>query len=282
MPLWEKRKNFLLLGGLVVFHLVLISIQVPIGSDKKFLEKAVFFVFSPVQKAAVSGIRGLQAAWKDYFDLRGVRKENQDLKRELFFLGQEKRFLEDRLLGFRSEADLRASLAGFRDSLITARVIGSDAANYFRSVILDKGSLAGVQPDMAVCDRSGNLVGRTILPVSLNEAVVQLITDQDSSVSVSVITGEAGAGVVAILSGAKQAGYCTLKYILTTAQGGKENEELVTTGFDKIYPPGLRVGRIVSVKPTSTVFKSIVVRPNFSYATLDAVAVLPRVSGGKG
>lgn len=278
MPLWEKRKSFLILGGLAVFHLLLISIQVPVGSNRKLFEKAVFFVFSPVQKAAVSGFHGFQAAWKDYFDLRGVRKENQDLKRELFFRGQENRFLEDRLRLFRSEAEVRASLAAFRDSLITARVIGADAANYFRSVILDKGSLAGVQTDMAVCDRAGNLVGRTIRPVSLEEALVQLITDQDSSVSVSV--GQAG--VVGILSGSRQAGYCTLKYILTTTQAGQENDELVTTGFDKIYPPGLRVGQIVSVKPTKDVFKSIVVRPYFSYATLDAVAVLPRVAGGKG
>lgn len=278
MPLWEKRKSFLILGGLAAFHLLLISVQVPVGSDRKLFEKAVFSVFSPVQKAAVSGFRALQSAWKDYFDLRGVRKENQDLKRELFFLGQENRFLEDRLLLFRSEAEVRANLAAFRDSLITARVIGVDAANYFRSVILDKGTLAGVQTDMAVCDRAGNLVGRTIRPVSLGEAVVQLITDQDSSVSVSV--GQAG--VVGILSGSRQAGYCTLKYILTTALAGQENDELVTTGFDKIYPPGIRVGRIVSVKPTADVFKSIVVKPYFSYSTLDAVAILPRVAGGKG
>jgi len=277
MPLWQKRKNFLLLTGLVVFHVLLISIQVPVGSEKTLFERAVFFVFSPVQRAVVSGLHSLQAAWADYFDLRRVHRENQDLKRELFFLGQEKRFLEERLLQFRSEAEVRTSLAGFRDSLIPARVIGFDAANYFRSVILNKGSLDGVQPDMAVCDRSGNLVGRTIRPVSLNEAVVQLITDQDSGVS--VITGEDR--VVGILSGSRQGGYCTLKYIVTTTPGGKENEELFTTGFDKIYPPGLRVGQIVSVRPTTTVFKEIVVRPFFSYATLDAVAVLPKVPGGK-
>jgi len=278
MPLWEKRKSFLILGGLAAFHLVLISIQVPVGSDRKLFEKAVFFVFSPVQKAAVSGFRGLQTAWKDYFDLRGVRKENQGLKRELFFLAQEKRFLEDRLLLYQSEAEVKANLAAFRDSLIAARVVGVDAANYFRSVMLDKGARSGVQLDMAVCDRAGNLVGRTIRPVSLEEATVQLITDQDSSVSVSI----GGSDVVGILSGSRQAGYCTLKYILTTSQAAKENDELVTTGYDKIYPPGLRVGRIVSVKPTSDVFKSIVVRPSFSYATLDTVAILPRVPGGKG
>src|SRR5512136_2716459 len=208
MPLWEKRKSFLILGGLAAFHLLLISVQVPVGSDRKLFEKAVFSVFSPVQKAAVSGFRALQSAWKDYFDLRGVRRENQDLKRELFFQAQEKRFLEDRLLLYRTEAEVRANLAAFRDSLITARVVGVDAANYFRSVMLAKGARSGVMTDMAVCDRAGNLVGRTIRPVSLEEATVQLITDQDSSVSVSI----GGTDVVGILSGSRQAGYCTLKY----------------------------------------------------------------------
>jgi rod shape-determining protein MreC len=275
MPLWEKRNNFLVLAGLVVFHLLLVSIQVPLGSEKKFFERGVFFVFSPIQRGVVSGFRGLRSVWTNYFDLRGVRQENQKLKQELFFLSQEKRFLEDRLLLFKSEAEIRESLAGFRQSLITARVVGADAGTFYRSLILDKGSLDGVKPDMAVCDRFGNLVGRTIAPVSLKEAMVQLITDPESSVSVISATDR----VVGIVSG-RQGSLCNLKYILSSVRGGQEEEELITTGFDKIYPAGIRVGRILSIKPTPSVFKEIVVKPYFSFSMLEAVAVLPRVSGG--
>jgi rod shape-determining protein MreC len=275
MPLWERRKNFLILGGLVVFHLVLISIQIPIGGEKKLFERGVFFVFSPVQRAAVSIFHGLESAWNNYFDLRRVRRENQGLKQELFFLGQEKRFLEDRLRQFGSESQVRDNLSQFRKSLIAARVVGADPGNFFRSLILDKGSLDGVQPDMAVCDRFGNLVGRTIPPVSLKEAMVQLITDQESGVSVISGTDR----VVGIVSGYHGA-FCYLKYILTTTAGGKEGEDLTTTGFDKIYPAGIHVGQILSVKPTASVFKEIIVQPYFSFATLDVVAVLPRVAGG--
>jgi rod shape-determining protein MreC len=190
-------------------------------------------------------------------------------------LSQEKRFLEDRLLLFRSESEIRASLAAFRQSLITARVVGADAGTYLRSLILDKGSLDGVKPDMAVCDRFGNLIGRTITPVSMNEAMVQLITDPESSVSVISVTDRA----VGIVSG-RQGAQCSLKYILSSARVGQEGEELVTTGFDKIYPAGIRVGLILSIKPTPSVFKEIVVKPYFSFSTLEAVAILPRISGG--
>jgi rod shape-determining protein MreC len=273
MPLWEKRTNFFILIILVVFHLILISVQIPLHSDRKLLERAAFFVFSPVQKAAVSVFRGVESLWTGYFDLRGVRKENQKLKRELFFLNQEKWFLQDRLLFFRSEAQLRESLSSFRQSLVVARVIGADAGNYFRSLILDKGSLDGVGKDRAVCDRFGNLVGRTIEPISLSTAMVQLLTDEESGVSVISVKDR----IVGILSGTS-GGLCTLKYI-TATEGGEEGEELVTTGFDKIYPAGLSVGRIVSAKATASIFKEVRVQPHFSLSALEAVAVLPKVGG---
>lgn len=273
--MWWKRTHFVVLAGLVFFHLILISVQVPLGSEKKLFGRAVFFVFSPLQKGVVSGFRGVRSLWEGYFDLRRVRQEDYQLKQELFFLSQEKRYLEDRLLFFRSEAEVRASLAAFRQSLISARVVGADAGNYYRSLILDKGSLDGVKPDMAVCDRFGNLVGRTIAPVSLNETKVQLITDPESSVSVI----SAISRIVGIVSG-RQGAQCGLKYILSSVQEEKEGEDLITTGFDKIYPAGIRVGLILSIKPTPSVFKDIVVKPYFSFSTLEAVAILPRVPGG--
>jgi len=275
MPLRVKQKSFLILGALAVLHLVLISVQVPRGGRRTVFERAIFFVFSPLQKGAVSALHGIQSTWANYFDLRRVREDNQKLRQEMFFLEQEKRVLEDSLFEFRAEAQVRETLAAFRKSLIPARVVGTDAENHYRSLILDKGSLAGIRPDMPVCDRRGNLVGRTITPVSSYEAVVQLITAPESSVSVISETDK----IVGILSGSHDS-VCVLKYILGTVSGGKEGEGLVTTGFDKIYPAGLPVALIVSIKPTSGVFKAIGARPYFSLATLDMVAVLPAVHGG--
>ncbi len=278
MPLWDKRQSVLILAALVVFHLVLISIQVPRGPDKSLFEKSVFFVYSPLQRAAVGAVRAVRSVWTAYFDLRGAHKENRELKERLFFLHQENRFLQDRLELFRSEARIRDSLDRFRDDLIPARVIGIDSANPFRSLILDKGSLDGVKTNMAVCDKFGNLVGRTIAPVSLREAMVQLITDKESSVNV-MSEKDRLVGSVTGTSGP----ICELRYVLASTTGGEEGEELRTTGHDRIYPAGIRVGAIRSIEkdPSLPLFRKILVRPFFQSNTLDAVAVLPQVHGGE-
>jgi len=279
MSFWDRRRSALVLAGLTLFHVLLISVQVPLGPGKSLFEKAIFFVFSPVQRAATGTVRGIGSLWKGYFDLRGVRAENEKLKRQVFFLNQDVRFLEDRLSFARSEAELRASLTEFEGSLVVARVIGIDSANPHQSVVIDKGSLDGITKDMAVCDRTGALVGRTIAAVSLKESMVQLITDKDSSVSVQSVT----AGLVGSINGLSKP-LCELRYVLASAHGGGEGEELRTTGFDRIYPAGIRVGVIQSIgkDAKSPIFQSIVVKPYFDFAALDVVAVLTKGPGGGG
>jgi rod shape-determining protein MreC len=216
MPLWERRRSALVLAGLMVFHVLLISVQVPRGAEKSLFERAVFFLYSPVQRVASATVRGIGSLWNGYFDLRGVRRENQKLKRENFFLSQDIRFLEDRLQNTRSEAELRASLAEFEGSLVAARVIGVDSANPHQTIVIDKGSFDGVGKNMAVCDRSGALVGRTIVPVGLKTAMVQLVTDKDSSVSVRSVV----AGLTGSMTG-RSADVCDLRYVLAAPMAAR-------------------------------------------------------------
>jgi rod shape-determining protein MreC len=278
MPLWENRRSVLILAGLAAFNILLISIQIPRGAEKSLFERSIFFLYSPAQRAVTGAVRGLGSLWTNYFDLRGVRGENQQLKKEIFFRDQDVRFLEDRLRFFQSEAKVRESLAAFRGTIVPARVIGADSANPYQTIVLDKGSLDGIGKDMAVCDRFGNLVGRTIEPVSLKETMVQLITDKDSSVSV-VSAVDRLTGSMTGKSGA----FCELRYVLASASGGQPGEELLTTGYDKIYPAGLRVGSIRSLEKdeSSPIFRRIVVEPYFRFNTIDIVAVITKAGGGE-
>lgn len=278
MALGEKRRSTLVLAGLVAFHVLLISVQIPQGAEKSLFEQAVFFLFSPVQRLATGLVRSVGSTWRGYFDLRRVRAENEALKREAFFLRQDVRFLEDRLRYYRAEAEMTARLAEFRGTIVPARVIGVDSANPHQSIVIDRGSLDGVGRDMPVCDRNGALVGRTIAPVSLKEAMVQLITDKDSTVGVESVVAKL-TGSLAGLSDVQ----LELRYVLATAGGGSEGEEVRTTGFDRIYPPGLRVGRISRLErdEASPIFRRIFVEPYFGFDTLDVVAVLTGPPGGE-
>lgn len=277
MPYREKKRELAIALLLVAFHLVLISMQVPRGGKKTLFEQAVFAVYSPVQKLAAALVAGVSDAWEGFFALRAARRENFELKKELFFRAQENRFLEERLRYFQAESVLKANLKDFRDRLITARVVGSDPSNIYQTVVIDKGSNHGVRKHMNVCDKFGNLVGKVIDPVGRQEAMVQLITDKDSNVS--VISEE---NRLMGLFGGRSAYLGELKYVLATSPKGGEGEQLLTTGFDGVFQPGLRVGRILKVSPDvdAPIFQKIVVQPNFRFNELDTVAVLPSVSSG--
>lgn len=273
----NERKSLLLFGALVFLHLLLISIQIPRGGGPTLLARAVFGIAAPVQKAGAAVGRGLSDWWRGWADLRGARAENQALKREAFFLRQENRFLRDAIGAFRSETVLRRSLEAFRASLVAARVIGADEGNIFKSVVIDRGSRDGVGPGLAVCDKHGRLVGRTVEPVTGGECRVQLLTDDESGVSVIAEKDR----IVGILSGDSAAGRCRLKYIVGTAAGGTEGDLLLTTGFDGIFPAGLPAGRIVSITGGGGLFKTVVVEPLFRLADLDVVGVIAARAGAR-
>ncbi len=267
---WKERKNVLLIVGLCLGHLVLVSIQVPRGDGPTLFNRAVFTVFAPLQRAAQGLVRAVRSAGRSFSEYRGLRSENQTMKKELFFLRQENRFLRDALGAFRGEDIVRRNLEAYRDSLAVARVIGLDAGNPYKALVINRGSLDGVRKDMPVCDKQGHLIGRTVEPVAFKESRVQLITDDESGVSVISEKDR----LVGVLVGDAARGRCLLKYIMITAVGGTEGDVLVTTGFDKLYPAGIPVGRIVAVTASPGLFKTVVVQPFFEFNELSEVAVL--------
>jgi rod shape-determining protein MreC len=268
-PLWKDRKNLIVLGGLLFAHLILISAQVPLGSERTLFGRALFAAFAPVQRAASGAAAGVSGAWKGFFRLRGVRTENQRLAKELFFARQEALLLRERLRFLEGEEMIRKNLETAHKSFVAARVVGLDAGNPYASIVINRGAAAGVRANMAVCDRHAHLVGRVVEPVAFGEARVQLITD--TAAGVSVVSGTDR--VVGVLAG-DSAGGCVLRYVMSTTPGGREGEDLFTTGFDKLFPPGIGVGRIVSVVTDASLFKTIRVTPFFRFNDLDQVAVI--------
>jgi rod shape-determining protein MreC len=270
MPLFPREKRSIrIFIALIVFHLVLLSFQVPLGTEPAFMEKAVFAVFTPVQHGAVAVIRFLGRIWRTYFYFYHVQRQNQDMRRDIFTLRLENAGLRRSLERFQAREEMRLFLSKIQHSIRIASVIGLDPLYYRKSLIIDQGRLAGVAKDMAVLDRYGHLVGRVIEPVSLTESTVQLITDESSGVGV-LIRGDKGVGVLA----GDGTGRCVLKYILSTAEGIAVGDKVLTSGYDRIYPLGLPVGTITSVGGDGALFKTIAVRPFFDFNKLDLVAVI--------
>jgi rod shape-determining protein MreC len=107
--------------------------------------------------------------------------------------------------------------------------------------------------------------------VAVREANIQLITDSESGVSVLAGTPPA----VVILKGRGE-GECELKYLLDSGPTLSAGDTILTSGLDGLYPSGLRVGIVVSVKRDASLFQKVRVKPFFDIASLGQVAILKR------
>ncbi len=196
-----------------------------------------------------------------------IREENERVKEELRTLKIKHQLYEEVL----KENERLKELLSFKDSVInyvtTAKVIAGNPNNWNYTLTLDKGSLDGIKKDMAVNTLNG-LAGK-ILYVNRHYSTVLLITDPNSSVAVR----QRESRINGILSG-KGMYKCELKYI-PNDEDVEIGEELITSGLDSLYPSGIPVGRIKSVrKGTGDFFQTISVEPYIDPLTLEEVMIL--------
>ncbi len=274
MPRFLKdRKNALIFAGLLFAQLLVLSLQVPRGSEPSAFERVVFTLAGPLERAVHGLFGGAASLWRRYVYLRRVEDQNARLQDEVFHLRQENMILANDLAGLRDARELAAGLAGIGEPFLVAAVISVDASNPYSSIVIDRGSRDGVRANMAVLDRGGFLVGRIIAPVSAGTATVQLITDDNSAVSVRSETSL----IQGVLAGNAKGGTCWLRYVLATDESLAESEELLTSGFDRVFPAGLKAGTVASVALDGSLFKRIAVRSHLDWRRMSRVAVLTRV-----
>ena len=265
----KDKAKAALICGLILFHLILISLQVPKGDEPTYFERGFFAVFSPLRHGVVAFFRGGKNFFANYFYFRHVQRQNQSLRNEVFFLRQENQVLRNALSQFRGEKEIQELFALISRSILVASVIGFDSGQIYKSVTLNRGSLDGVARDMVVLDRQGRLVGRVIEPVTLKQSRVQLVSDEDCGVGV----WSERFRVIGVLAGDGR-GNCLMKYVLRTNREVETGESVITSGYDGIYPSGIPVGKVISISEDATVFKKILVEPYFDFSNLDRVAVL--------
>jgi rod shape-determining protein MreC len=272
----DARRSRLLLLGLVLAHLVLISRQVDDASGSSLLDRAVFAVLSPLQAGVSAGVRGVRSVWFSYVDLRRVRQDNAQLQERL-------RDVEMRLMERQRDAEEAARLRDLlqlreilpHDTRV-AQVIVRDALQWFRILKIDKGSRDGVAKDMAVISSNG-VVGR-VIRVGPSAAQVQLLLDQQSGVGARIersrVTGVVS-GQVSRQSATPDAaaGDLVMKFVPMLADV-VEGDIVVTSGLEGMFPPGLVIGRVLSVVRGSGLFKEVRVSAAADFDRLEEVLVV--------
>jgi rod shape-determining protein MreC len=223
-------------------------------------------LMAPLQRAGTAAGRTVTDAWHGAGDLWRAREEAEVLRGRVIELERDTARLAEVEL---ENARLRALLAlreTLKGELLTARVIGHDAAGLSRTITIDQGSAAGVARGAAILAQGG-LVGQVFL-VSSHAARVLLITDHNSGVD-AVVQRTRGRGIV---EGAVD-GRCGLKFVKRT-EDLQVGDLVLSSGLDGIFPRGLPVGRIVAVdKQGQGLFQYAQVEPAVDVDELEEVLV---------
>jgi rod shape-determining protein MreC len=262
----ERHRHGSLLVAVLLAQLFFLAYQIKADNDVRLIRRWAIAVASPVEMVVRGAVDGGFSVLEQYLLLYNARQESQRLRAELDEAQLRLQELEVRA-GHTDELEAMLGLKQIRAEapLVAARVIAASPATATRTVLIDRGREDGIEVNMAVLTPRG-VVGKVVAAFP-STAQVLLITDQKSGVGVRVVGTEL-AGVVTGTGGAS----CQLKYIPNekTLSAGVE---LITSGQDQLFPAGLPVGRVASVRP-GELFLTIDVEPAAPLMSLDHVLVL--------
>ena len=268
--LLSRHRNAVVLVAVLFLQLVLLAFQVKRDKDVPLIRIWAVAVIAPVEKASSSVIRGLVGVWRDYVDLRQTRQENRRLMEEIGRLKLSHHHLQEEAREARRLKEVLQLGSQIPFSSIACRVIGSSASETSRVLFLDKGSEVGIRPNMPVITPNG-IVGK-VYRVFWGSAQVLVITDPDSGVGALLEKSRVHGAVLG--SGGF---FCKLTYVVN-GQSVEVGERVLTSGEDLIYPKGLPIGAVTSVKP-GRVFHEIEVQPSARLNRLEEVLVVVRGAG---
>lgn len=255
MPKGKFRKNKR--QALIVFAaaiVLLLFLTTPLFSHfKRFSLKVFLFpvkVMSQVGKYFSSKdllMEENQALRKRVADLSIEIVRSQDLKRENERLRG--------LLNFQNKFDFET---------VSAEIIARNPNDWLGSIVINKGSNDGVRINSAVCSANG-LIGK-IVDVNRDTSSVMLMTHPGFKAGGMIKDTRVNAIVV---GGGKDA--LEMMYIPLEADVYK-GSIVVTSGYSRIFPKGIKIGTIASVEKSKTgLYKHAVIKPSASSVGLEEV-----------
>ncbi len=266
--LFGRYRRVVILAVTLMTAFLLMSLQVRHDRATVMLAReAILFAVSPVIKVAAVTVGSMASVWHDYVDLRGLREENIRLRREAGILQRRISQLEEQALETQRLQGLLAMQETSQRKYLAARVVGKDSTNWFKTILIDRGTRAGLRRNQPVVAPDG-LVGR-VVEVTPTSAKVQLITDPVSAAGgliqrtrvTGVVSGNLGAGLM-------------VRYLPLLADV-VVGDEVVTSGMGGIFPKGIPLGRVTAVERRSgALFQEATLAPKVDLARLEEVLIV--------
>jgi len=263
----RERKVIALVAVLFV-NLILVSSSVVLENKKSLLQNILGVIVSPFQVAFQETVDYISFQVNHHVFLKDSFNKYRQLKKTQFQLIYENYILKKKI----KEQDFLATLKIKRSDFIKADVISIDGNFPLGSILINKGSVNGINKDMTVLNARGELVGKVVEPISLFSAKVQLITSSIGGTGAYIeSTGNPNDLLEGLLTG-NNSSTCNFKYLIENKEV-KPGDHVITSGTDKIFPPYLPVGIVKKVKKEYLIQK-IEVTPFFITSSIKQLVVI--------
>ncbi|MGA2725265.1 MAG: rod shape-determining protein MreC [Bryobacteraceae bacterium] len=262
---FNRYRSITVLLLVILAQLVLVAVQVKNDQDVRLIRVWTVTAVTPVARI-VEALRGGGSGFiRNYILLRDAHEENRRLQAELDRLKLDNIYLNNEL----NMADRAKALAVFQSHTpsrtLAATVIGTGAGTNSKMVLVDRGTVSGVERGMAVVTPDG-IVGKVITAYPTASAVL-LITDPDFAAGVISQKGQ----VRGTLKG-QGTPICKVDYV-PFEEKIEPGEWLYTSGDDRIFPRGFPVG-VVKVAHNAQPFQEILVEPSGMARGIEDVLIL--------
>ncbi len=265
-----SKKTMVTVGAVVLIGLYIIVFSFAYLRHASFggaATRTALFLASPFQAAISSSMNFMDDIWSHYFFLISVSRENDELKRKLAQAENKNsqcREIELSNLRLKEFVKLKDQ-SPFH--LEAAEVIAKDASPWYKTIIINKGIDDGVSDGCPVIVSEG-IVGY-VLTASSSDAKVILIIDRNSSVDALVQRTRTRG-----LAQGNPNGVCRFDYALRKLDV-KIGDNVISSGFDGIYPKGLRIGYISKViRRNAGLFQDVELTPYVDFTKLEEVMVV--------
>lgn len=247
-----SERKAIVLVAVLFFNLILISRNVMFDDNRSLFSNIVSFIVTPFQLGYQNSVNFVSTQLNHYVFVKNTYRKYSALKKDYSRLKYENYILRRKIakLGFVHEAARKPGVFS------EAEVIAVNHNMPFGSIMINKGSVDGIKPDMVVLNREGDLVGKIMGQVAMMTSRVKLITSSSGGVGVNVESNM----LEGLLTGNNRK-ICKLEYVIESEEVSI-GDKVLTSGTDGLYPAGLPVGRVVDIKK-DYLLQSISIKPHW-------------------
>ncbi len=278
MELFVKHKSIATFIVCSLFCIISLSSQS--STFTLSVEGIVSAFVSPFQKGYDALQGGVSRFWAGFSELNDVR-EQLDLTREKLHRYES---LTEEIAEIRNENERLRNLLGLKENIkydsVTASIVSKDPDNWFRTLVVNRGSNDGIEVNMPVVAYSGDVkavVGK-IVEVRGSLARIQPLNSPDIKIGIKLQES----GFPGLLSGvAHNSNSCVVNY-MSRGAAVSSGDVVVTSGLAGVFPAGLFVGKVIESDISgNNPYQKLIVEPFIDYNLIEEVFIIKK-SADKG